>query len=160
MADKIDKRTGRSGDVGSGETDSLDRRMVEDDSLRVGLKGSLTDKVTEDKTARAVGSGDLAVYATPAMIALMEEASYKLVAPYLEEGQGTVGTRMEVRHLSASPVGMQVTCESEIRSLDGRRIEFSVRCQDEKGLIGEGVHERFIIDKKKFIDKAQAKGKG
>ena len=116
-----------------------------------------TMMVTEDKTAKAMGSGDLPVLATPAMIALMEKTACESVAPYLEEGSGTVGTELNVKHVAATPIGMQVTCETELVEVDGRRLVFHVKASDEAGLIGEGTHERFIINNEKFQSKANGK---
>lgn len=125
--------------------------------LETGRRGTGECIVTEEKTAKAMGSGELAVYATPAMIALMEETAYQSVAPELEEGMGSVGTMMNVKHVAASPVGMKITCETELTEVDGRRLVFAVRAFDEKGLIGEGTHERFIIQNEKFQSKADSK---
>lgn len=125
--------------------------------LETGIKGMKSTTVTEAVTAKTVGSGELNVYATPAMIALMEETAYKSVAGELEDGMGSVGTRMDVNHVSATPVGMKVTCETELVEVDGRRLVFSVKAYDEKGLIGEGTHERFVVQNEKFQAKADSK---
>ena len=113
--------------------------------------------MTAENTAKAMGSGTLDVFATPAMIALMEETSWRSVAPFLEEGEGTVGTELAVKHVSATPVGMKVRCESRLQEVDGRRLVFQVSAYDEAGLIGEGTHQRAIVDKARFEAKAQAK---
>lgn len=125
--------------------------------LEKGMTGSLECIVTEEKTAKRMGSGELDVYATPAMIALMEETAYKSVSAELEEGMGSVGTLMNVKHVAASPVGMKITCKSELIEVDGRKLVFRVEAFDEEGLIGEGVHERFIIQNEKFQKKADSK---
>ena len=125
--------------------------------LKTGIKGKQTVIVTEENTAKTMGSGTLDVFATPAMIALMEKTAYESVAPELEEGSGTVGTALNVKHVAASPVGMKITCESELVKVAGRALTFSVKAYDEKGLIGEGEHERFIIYNEKFQAKADAK---
>ena len=125
--------------------------------LTTGIKGKQELVVTTENTAKAMGSGTLEVFATPAMIALMEKTAYESVAPELEEGSGTVGTALNVKHVAASPVGMKITCESELVKVDGRALTFSVKAYDEKGLIGEGEHERFIIYNEKFQAKADAK---
>jgi predicted thioesterase len=125
--------------------------------LQPGITGKKTICVTDELTAAAFGSGELAVYATPAMIALMENTAYQSVAAQLEEGQGSVGTRMEVSHVSATPVGMEVTCETELTEVDGRRLVFSVKAYDAAGLIGEGLHERFVIVNDKFLARCQSK---
>ena len=122
-----------------------------------GIKNSVKIIVTDNDTARSAGSGDLEVFSTPKMIALMEEASYKCIEPHLDEGASSVGTMMNVKHLSATPVGMEVTAECEVCEVDGRRVVFSVKAYDEKGLIGEGIHERFIVYKEKFVAKTYAK---
>ncbi len=129
-------------------------------SLELGIKGSTSCTVTQDLTARALRSGGLDVLSTPIMIALMEEAALTSVREYLEDGEDTVGTNINVSHLSATPVGMKVRSESEIIELDRRRILFSVRAYDEAGLIGEGTHERFVISTDKFIAKCEAKKAG
>ena len=125
--------------------------------LTTGIKGKQELVVTKENTAKAMGSGTLEVFATPAMIALMEKTAYESVAPELEEGSGTVGTALNVKHVAASPVGRKITCESELVKVDGRALTFSVKAYDEKGLIGEGEHERFIIYNEKFQAKADAK---
>ena len=123
--------------------------------LTTGIKGKQELVVTKENTAKAMGSGTLEVFATPAMIALMEKTAYESVAPELEEGSGTVGTALNVKHVAASPVGMKITCESELVKVDGRALTFSVKAYDEKGLIGEGEHERFIVYNEKFQAKAE-----
>lgn len=125
--------------------------------MQTGITGKQTITVTEDKTAAAMGSGTLLVFATPAMIALMENTAYKSVADALEEGQGTVGTRMDVRHVAATPAGMDVTCETKLIEVDRKRLVFEVKAYDAAGVIGEGTHERFIIENEKFMAKAEAK---
>lgn len=125
--------------------------------LEAGLTGEREIIVTEENTAKAMKSGELDVFATPAMIALMEETAYKSVGDELEAGMGSVGTLMNVKHLAASPVGMRIRCKSELTQVDGRRLVFRVEAYDESGLIGEGVHERFIVDNQKFQRKADAK---
>lgn len=127
------------------------------DTLEVGIKGEAKETVSDANTARAVKSGTLLVYATPAMIALMEQAAYTSVADRLEKGQGTVGTLMNVAHLSATPVGMEVTAKSELTKIDRRKLLFKVEAFDGKNKIGEGVHERFIVDNEGFQAKADAK---
>ena len=125
--------------------------------LETGIKGTKEITVTNELTAKTMKSGALDVFATPAMIALMEEVAYKSVAPELEEGCGTVGTMMNIKHVAATPVGMKVTCETELVKVDGCALTFSVKAYDECGLIGEGEHERFIVDDVKFQSKANGK---
>ena len=105
----------------------------------------------------AVGSGDLPVFATPAMIALVEKTASQSVVPYLEPGSSTVGTHLDIAHSSATPVGMTVVCETELVEIDRRRLVFSVRVYDQKGEVGSGTHERFVVDSQKFMDKAGLK---
>lgn len=125
--------------------------------METGITGKQTITVTEDKTAAVMGSGELYVFATPAMIALMENTASKSVADALEEGQGTVGTLIDVKHVAATPVGMEVTCETKLVEVDRKRLVFEVKAYDAAGVIGEGIHERFIIDNEKFMAKAEAK---
>ncbi|MDK2800445.1 MAG: hypothetical protein PWP27_350 [Clostridiales bacterium] len=125
--------------------------------LKAGLKSKTEIVVTEDITAKKVGSGAVEVYATPMMIALMEQTAAECVQPYLEEGQATVGTKVDVSHIAATPVGMKVYAQAELLEVDRRRLAFKVEAFDEQGKIGEGTHERFIIDIEKFMAKAQEK---
>ena len=125
--------------------------------LTTGIKGKLRITVNEKNTAASFESGLLPVFATPAMIALMEKTSYTSVESELGEGMSTVGTSVEIKHISATPVGMDVTCESELVEIDGRRLVFTVKAYDECGLIGEGTHERFIINSEKYLSKTNAK---
>ena len=104
-----------------------------------------------------MGSGTLDVFATPAMAALMEKTAWQSIAPYLQEGQGSVGTRLDITHDAATPLGMTVTCKSELIQVDGRRLVFEVTASDDKEIIGRGTHERFIIDNDKFLTKTAAK---
>lgn len=127
--------------------------------LETGIKGKDTVEVVPENTAAAVGSGLLEVFATPAMIALMEKTACNSVMPFLEEGCGTVGTELNVKHVAATPVGMTVTCESELIEADGRRLVFKVAAFDEVGMIGEGTHERFIVNNEKFQNKTNQKGR-
>ena len=127
--------------------------------MEIGIKGRVETVVDNSNTAKFVGSGELEVFATPNMIALMEQAAQASVAPHLEDGQGTVGTSLNVTHDAATPVGMKVWAESELIEIDRRRLVFDVKAFDECGLIGQGRHERFIINNEKFIAKANAKGK-
>ena len=125
--------------------------------LKTGITGKREITVTEGMTARAMGSGELEVFATPAMIALAEETAWRSVAGELEAGQGTVGTRLEIDHLSATPAGMKVFCETELTAIDRKKLVFQVQIRDEAGLIGRGIHERFIVDNEKFLARAQSK---
>ncbi len=127
--------------------------------LETGIKGHQEDVGTPDKLAVNVGSGLVKVYATAMMIALIEKAAVLSVEPYLEEGQGSVGTLVNVSHVSATTLGMKVWSESELIEIDRRRLVFKVAAYDEAGLIGEGLHERFIIDNAKFQAKTDSKSK-
>lgn len=124
--------------------------------LQPGIKGKQTVTVTHEQTAARYGSGALEVFATPAMVALLEETAWKSVQPFLEAGQGTVGTRVDVRHLAPTPLGGKVTCESELVEIDRRRLVFRVEVFDERTKVGEGTHERFVIQSDRFL--AAAKG--
>ncbi len=126
--------------------------------LKAGIRGEQSVEVVYENTATAVGSGVLKVFATPCMLALMEKTACDSVMPYLDDGNGTVGTQVNISHLAATPIGMTVRCESELLEVDGRRLVFDVKAYDEAGLIGEGTHERFIVNNEKFQGKADAKG--
>ena len=125
--------------------------------LKVGIEGRREMIVTRDKSAKFMESGGLEIFATPMMIALMEAVAFDSVIDYLEEGQGTVGTKVDIEHISPTPVGMKVTGVSKLVEIDRRRLVFDVEAYDEEGLIGKGTHERFIIDSDKFQKKANAK---
>ena len=129
-------------------------------SVTVGLKGRAETVVTDANTAQAACSGALPVFGTPFMCALMEEAAWKSIAPCLEEGQSTVGTRLEVSHDSATPVGMKVWAETEITEVDGKRLVLTVAAFDERGPIGRGTHERFIVTDERFLAKCAKKLEG
>lgn len=125
--------------------------------IEVGIKGRMETIVTPDNVATSVGSGRVKVFSTPNMIQLMERAALFSIEPYLEKGQSSVGTHIDVSHCAATPVGMRVWAESEVMEIDRRRITFAVKAYDERGLIGEGTHERFIIDIERFQSKADNK---
>lgn len=127
--------------------------------LTIGIKGHCEQIVTDEVTADRIGSGLVKVFATPMMVALIEQTCLESVAPHLEPGQGTVGTHVDVSHCAATPIGMRVWCDSELVEIDRRRLVFAVRACDECGLIGEGRHERFVIDNAKFQAKIDAKNK-
>lgn len=121
------------------------------------IKATVTEAVSEQNTALSVGSGSLRVYATPAMLALIEKAACKALEGLLAEGETTVGTLLNVKHLAATPVGMQVSATAELIERDGRKFVFSVTASDECGVIGEGTHERFLVFSDKFTDKTYSK---
>lgn len=125
--------------------------------MQPGIKGLQEITVTESDTAAVYGSGSLEVFGTPAMIALMEKTALNSIVPYLDETEGSVGTALDVKHTAATPVGMKVTCESELVEVDRKRLVFRLSVRDEAGPIGEGTHERFVIDNEKFMEKANGK---
>lgn len=125
--------------------------------METGIKLTLERDVTSSMTAKAMGSGTLDVLATPAMIAMVEETAWKSVAKELDPGQGTVGISLNVEHLAPTPLGMKVKCEATLVNIDGRKLTFEVAAFDERGLIGKGTHERFIINEEKFQAKANGK---
>ena len=128
--------------------------------IEKGIKGHREQTVITEMSAARVGSGLVDVFATPMLVALVEQTCYESVLPHLDEGQGTVGTLVNVSHVSATPIGMRVWCDSELTEVDRRRLVFSVKAYDEAGLIGEGTHERFVIDTAKFMEKLNGKVKG
>jgi predicted thioesterase len=125
--------------------------------LKPGLAGEKTETVTDGNTAESWGSGGLPVYATPSMIALMEGAAVAAVDKLLPAGWSTVGTELNVKHLAATPVGMEVTASAELRETKGRRLLFTVEAVDRTGRVGEGTHERFIVENDKFLKKTAEK---
>ena len=125
--------------------------------ITVGLKGTVKEIVNDNNTAARVGSGSLPVFATPMMIALMEKASCVALEGSLEEGSTTVGTMVNVEHVAATPIGMEVTVESTVTAVDGRKISFEVVAFDETGIIGKGTHDRFVVNAEKFTAKTNAK---
>lgn len=125
--------------------------------MEIGIIGKGEIVVTKDVTAAAIGSGMVDVFATPMMISLMEKTCAKSVASHLQADESTVGTHVNVSHCAATPIGMKVYCESELIEIDRRKLTFKVTAYDERGLIGEGLHERFIIDSKKFQAKINSK---
>jgi fluoroacetyl-CoA thioesterase len=124
------------------------------EDIKPGLAYTIKKKVTHNDTAAFYGSGLHEVFSTPAMIALMEGTSLKVVEKYLDEDEGTVGTEVNVKHLRSTPVGMEVTCTAVLTGVDDRRLTFSVEAYNETEKIGEGTHERFIINNKRFREKS------
>ncbi|HJT58847.1 MAG TPA: thioesterase family protein [Ktedonobacteraceae bacterium] len=120
-------------------------------ALEIGLTGEMTTTVAHENTAAFVGAGGVEVFATPMMIALMENASWHAVANHLDEGFVTVGTLVNVRHLAATPLGQQVRATAKLIEIDGRRLVFQVEAYDEQKKIGEGQHERFIVNLNRFM---------
>jgi len=125
--------------------------------ITVGMKGQAFTDVSREDTAREVGSGDLLVYATPCMVALMEGAACEAIAQALKEGQTTVGTMLNIEHISATPVGLDVRAEAEVTAVEGKVITFEVAAFDEAGQIGKGTHKRVLVNSQKFLEKAYTK---
>ena len=125
--------------------------------ITVGMKAAVETLVEREDTAKEVGSGDLLVYATPCMVALMEGAACEAIAEALSDSQTTVGTALNIEHISATPVGLEVRAEAEVTSVEGKVISFAVRAYDESGEIGNGTHKRVIVNGQKFLEKAYAK---
>lgn len=125
--------------------------------IEIGRKGQANTTVEREDTAQSVGSGDLLVYATPCMAALMEGAACEAIAGVLEEGKTSVGTELSISHLSATPVGMEIRAEAEVTAVEGNTITFQVSAYDEAGKIGEGSHKRVIVSERRFLEKAYAK---
>lgn len=121
--------------------------------IEPGLKHTSTAVVTEALSARAIGSGDLPVYATPAMTALMENAAMLAVAGDLPEGSTTVGGRIEVSHMAPTPIGATVTATATLEKVDGRKLHFSVIAMQGDTVIGQGTHLRFVVDRERFMSK-------
>lgn len=128
--------------------------------ITAGLKGRAETVVSHTNTAQAACSGALPVFGTPFLCALMEEAAWKSIAPHLDAGQSTVGTRLNISHDSATPVGMKVWAESEVTEVDGKRIVLAVTAYDERGPIGHGAHERFLVTDERFLAKTAKKLEG
>lgn len=125
--------------------------------LTVGMKAEVASLVEPEDTAEQVGSGSLKVFATPCMAAMMEGAACEAIAPALPEGQTSVGTMLNIEHLAATPVGMEVRAEAEVTAVEGRKLTFRVAAFDEKGEIGRGTHQRVIVNEQKFLEKTYDK---
>ena len=125
--------------------------------IQIGTIGTAELTVTEKELAVNIGSGSLSVFATPVMVMLMEKASCSCTAEYMENDETTVGTELNVKHVSASPVGAEIRAEAELTELNGRELVFSVKAYDNAGLIGEGTHKRFLVYSRKFTDKTNSK---
>jgi predicted thioesterase len=127
-------------------------------TLEIGLRGEATLTVGEEQTAAKFGAGGVHVLATPVMIGLMENAAWQAVEHELPDGDSTVGTVVNVRHLAATPIGEQVVATAELVEIDGRRFVFRVSAHDEHRLIGEGIHERARIDLARFLKRVESGG--
>lgn len=126
-------------------------------AIEIGTKGFAETLVEQEDTAKHVGSGDLLVYATPCMVALMEGAACESIAPLLAEGESSVGVSMNVAHTAATPVGMEVRAESVVTAVDGRSVTFEIVAYDEAGEIGRATHSRVIIKAERFLEKTYGK---
>jgi len=135
------------------------RKEVIMKTLEPGVYGKVEITVDEKVSAKRAASGEMDVFGTPYVIALMEETADKSVRPYLDEECATVGTVVNIVHKAATPMGMKAYAESELVEVDGRRLVFKVAVYDEAGQVAEGTHERFIIYKDKFMKKAESRGK-
>ena len=125
--------------------------------ITVGMKGEVATLAEREDTAKEVGSGSLLVYATPCMVALMEGAACEAIQEALSDSQTTVGTELNIQHISATPVGLEVRAEAEVIAVDGKVITFQVKAFDEAGEIGNGIHKRVIVNTQKFLEKAYDK---
>jgi predicted thioesterase len=125
--------------------------------LTIGLTGEAVMQVETGNTAMEVGSGSVPVFATPMLVALMENAAINAIRDDLPPGQTTVGIKIDVAHTAATPIGMTVNARAELTVVDGRRLIFSVTARDESGEVGHGSHERFMVDEEKFLAKIRAK---
>ena len=121
--------------------------------IEIGLKYESVVEVTSANSAKTMGSGDMDVFATPSMVALMENAAMMAVASALPEGSATVGTQINTSHIKASPIGATITASAQLTEVEGRKLTFAVKAWDEKGVIGEGVHTRFVVDRERFLSK-------
>ena len=125
--------------------------------ITIGLKGEVFSFVEKEDTAKEVGSGSLLVYATPCMAALMEGAAVEAIAGAMDDSKTTVGTELNIQHISATPVGMDVRAEAIVTAVDGKIISFELHAYDEAGEIGRGTHKRAIVPTQKFLEKAYSK---
>ncbi len=125
--------------------------------ITVGMKGEVSTLVEKEDTAAEVGSGSLLVYATPCMVALMEGAACEAIASCMSDDKTTVGMELNITHLSATPVGLEVRAEAEVTAVEGKIITFRLTAYDEAGKIGEGTHKRCIVTCQRFLDKAYEK---
>ena len=127
--------------------------------VSAGQTATATVIVTESNIAKTMKSGSLEVFATPAMCALMEEASQAAVQPYLEDDEGTVGISLSITHEAPTPLGATVTAKATVSAVEGRKITFDIEASDGVGIIGRGTHERFVINNEKFMAKVHSRAK-
>jgi predicted thioesterase len=130
---------------------------MEEIDLKISTSGEARTMVSDDNTAVKYGSGSVDVFGTPAMIALMEEAAINAVDSKLPNGYATVGIHLDIKHIAATPVGMNVTARAELTGIDGLKLTFRVEAFDESEKIGEGTHQRFIIELDRFRERAGKK---
>lgn len=126
-------------------------------AITVGMRGEVASCVEREDTAKEVGSGSLLVYATPCMVALMEGAACEAIADAIGEDKTTVGTELNISHMSATPVGLEVRAEAEVTAVEGNTVTFTVTAYDEAGKIGQGTHKRVVVSAQRFLDKAYGK---
>lgn len=125
--------------------------------IKIGMTGTASTLVEREDTAQEVGSGSLLVYATPCMVALMEGAACEAISSALLDDKTSVGIELSIKHISATPVGLEVTAHAEVTAVDGAIITFHITAEDESGPIGEGTHKRAVISSQRFLDKAYSK---
>ena len=126
-------------------------------TIEVGMKAEVSTLVEREDTAQEVGSGSLLVYATPCMAAMMEGAACEAIKAGLAEGETTVGIELNLKHIAATPVGMEVRAEAEVTAVDGKIITFAITAYDEAGEIGSAIHKRALVNSQRFLDKTYAK---
>ncbi len=125
--------------------------------IEIGMRGEAETLAEREDTALEVGSGSLLVYATPCMAAMMEAAACEAIAKGLSDTETTVGIELNIKHVSATPVGLEVRAEAEVTAVEGKIISFDLKAYDEAGLIGEGTHKRAVVNSQKFLEKAYSK---
>jgi predicted thioesterase len=133
--------------------------MAGADTLEPGLIGEARVTVDATNVARAYAPDAVELYATPAMVGLMEHAAMNAVRRFIPDGSATVGTHLEIRHLAATPPGLEVTARAELIEVEGRRLKFRVEAFDPVEKIGEGIHERFIVELARLVGRAEGKAK-
>jgi predicted thioesterase len=132
-------------------------RRMRDETIVAGLRGSASLVVGDEHTAPSIGSGKVRVLATPVMINLIEAAALAAVEHLLAAGYQSLGTHLDVRHIAATPVGMRVTATAEVLRVEGRTVDFRVEARDERELIGDGTHQRVVVNVSKFDQRVQRK---
>ena len=125
--------------------------------IKLGSSYTVEANVNKEDTALAQGSGEIEVFATPRLVSIMEKAAVNAVSPYIDEGYTTVGTRIDIKHIAATPIGMKAKAYAELLEVDGKRLVFKVEAFDEVEKIGEGIHERYIVNIDRFLNKAKGK---